>query len=322
MLKSDFRQVEYRSSIDQISQTTTTDGRDIVNSINTELILPLRLSAANPVSNVISVGPISVTNPATGRIRTITPILNLIPEFTGTTITFPGTSGEDIEIAGGSTYTLTLTDGYYIKYSICLNSVGQIILTAGTEEDNEDGATLPAFQNDMFNIGYVVLHNDGGVIQNITAGNIFQYIGTNYIKSAGFIDPRKRYIGTTLQGCPYQTFDAAYDVAQDGDTLVFMPGTYTITTTYTISKQVNVELGAGVIFDGYNGATKGISVNYDDIFINCEGALFKRFADSGDYAIYVESGADRCKIQNGRFTENDGDIYLQADTTVVDCIGY
>jgi hypothetical protein len=146
--------------------------------------MPLRMRADSTPSKNLNIGAIEVQtidgSDGTGRKRTIQPISNLLPSFTAGYMTFPAASGGSITATGftfQSAYTLTVSSGNYIKVMVALSSLGQVVLSFGTEGASEAAATLPVALSGTLALGYVVLQNVGGVIQNVTDSNIRQFSG-------------------------------------------------------------------------------------------------------------------------------------------------
>ena len=192
-MRLDSRQSRQRSVLDQLSNSTDLRLDVILNLINDELTMPLRMRADSTPSRNLNIGAIEVQtidgSDGTGRKRTIQPISNLLPSFTAGYMTFPAASGGSITATGfafQSAYTLTVTledvhgnhvSGNYIKVMIALSSLGQVVLSFGTEGASEAAATLPVALSGTLALGYVVLQNVGGVIQNVTDSNIRQFSG-------------------------------------------------------------------------------------------------------------------------------------------------
>ena len=183
-MRLDSRQSRQRSVLDQLSNSTDLRLDVILNLINDELTMPLRMSADATPSLKLNIGAIEVQtidgSNGTGRKRTIQPISNLLPSFTAGFMTFPASSGGTITASGfslQSAYTLTVTSGNYIKVMIALNSLGQVVLSFGTEGASEAAATVPVALSGTLALGYVVLQNVGGVVQSVTDSNIRQFSG-------------------------------------------------------------------------------------------------------------------------------------------------
>jgi hypothetical protein len=180
----DNRQSRQRSVLDQLSNSTDLKLDTILNLVNDELTMPLRLRADSSPSLRLNIGAIQIQTidgaTGTGRKRTIQPINNLLPSFTPGFITFPSASGGSITASGfslQSAYTLTVSAGNYIKVVVALNGQGQVVLTFGTQGASESAATLPPALSGTLALGYVVLNNVGGTVQNVSDSNIYQFMG-------------------------------------------------------------------------------------------------------------------------------------------------
>jgi len=126
-----------------------------------------------------------------------------------------------------------------------------------------------------------------------------------------------RYVGTD-----YSTIEAAVAGSIAGDKIIIQNNTYLLSSNIVVDKQLVIEFQPGVILDGSAAGTKGFSVTADDVIFKMNGALMQDWDSGSDYSIYYETGADRGKVQNGRFSStNDNDIFVQPDTAVTDCIG-
>lgn len=150
---------------------------NILNGLNTEVTPLLELRAASPSSMVVSVGPISIVNPEFGFTKIVAPFSNVIPTYTGGTITFPTVSGGSATPLGGSAITITVSSGNFLKVGAYLNELGILVLLAGVQGASVAAALAPAPIASTFAIGHVVLRNVGGTIQTIQTSDIFQYVG-------------------------------------------------------------------------------------------------------------------------------------------------
>lgn len=183
--KFDARQTISHDTLEQLALTAGKELDDLLRSINSEVTPPLRLHQDTGTNRVIKIEDYTVTNPETGKKRSISPISNILP--TGITfpisITFPAASGGTITISGttfsgGATPTLTVTTNNYIKVGFSLDATGAITLTFGTEGASIATATAPATVDGTSAIGFVVLQNVAGVISNVVNANVYQYLGT------------------------------------------------------------------------------------------------------------------------------------------------
>jgi len=176
--KFDARQTESRDALNRLANNAEKPRLDsLIRSIEAELTPPLELKASDPADLTLNIGPIFVLNEETDMSKTIPPISNELPNFTGGTVVFPSTSGNDAVPSIGSNLTINISSGNFLKVLISLDKDGEIVLAAGNEGATEDAATVPASLSNVFAIGYVVLHNDSGTIQPILNSNIYQFAG-------------------------------------------------------------------------------------------------------------------------------------------------
>ena len=193
-LKLDSRQTRQRSKLDQLSTTTDLRLDAIMNLINDELTMPLRMRAnlgagvdGTPNQNLY-IDSIFVKTLDTGaadngheRSRTIPPIGGVLPSYSGGGyIAFPTTSGGSITGSGltlDKAYTLTLTSGQYVKILVWLNASSQFGMEIGTSAASEAAAVLPAPPTNAFALGYIVMNNTGGTISKVLNENVYQFAG-------------------------------------------------------------------------------------------------------------------------------------------------
>jgi hypothetical protein len=175
------RQVESRDVLDQITVGTQPTELDNLNrSINSELTPPLRMRQDTGSNRALKIDSYTVTNPESGKNRSIQPINGLLPTITfPITITAPASSGGSFGITNtsfsGSTPTLTVSVSNYIKVGVALDANGNITLTFGVEGASIAAATAPAVPDGLVGIGFYVLQNVAGTISNVVNANIYQY---------------------------------------------------------------------------------------------------------------------------------------------------
>lgn len=192
-IKTDSNKIALRELLDQIGNPTsfTADGYNLLNklleSINSDLKLPFRLTANSPATRVLNVGSNALTNAESSKRVSSQPINASLPTFTSGTVTIPATSGSAITVSpGSSSPTLTLSSGNYIKMLVEITSVGDINVILGTQGASEAAATFPSPTSGNFQAGYVVIHNTGGSIDVITTPTIVQFSpGTGVAGSSG-----------------------------------------------------------------------------------------------------------------------------------------
>ena len=166
-------QLEHRSTLPQISGTTAKPKlSQALPEIDNELT-PLLYLRANDSGNdrQLNIGPSYVQNSITG----VTKDTLDFSGFTSGAITFPSTSGGTVTISPGSNDTLTVSSNNYIKVLIEIDSSLNLSIKAGTENTTEATATLPTRTKEKIALGYVVLFNNAGTIDNLTGSTIHKY---------------------------------------------------------------------------------------------------------------------------------------------------
>ena len=179
----DSRQSRQRSLLDQL--TTSTDIRldSIMDLVNKELTMPLRMKATSPTADrTLNLDAAVVSTSLTSghsRNRTVPPVNNTALSFTGGTVVFPASSGGTITgtVTFLSVYALTITSGQFRKVLVMIDSTNKIVLAFGAEGASAALATVPAQIGGTFALGYVTMQNSGGTISNVTNANIFQFVG-------------------------------------------------------------------------------------------------------------------------------------------------
>lgn len=181
----DSRQSRQRAALDQLSNSVDLRLDTILNLVNDELTMPLRLRASSPTPDrKIYIGSIEVQtldgSTGTGRRRTIQPIGSLMPSFTAGYLELPSSSGGSITSNQGagwfqSSYTLTVGSNEYIKIMIALSNQGKVVLTFGAPGPSPAAATMPIALSGSLPIGYITVFNTGGAIQPVTDLDIRQF---------------------------------------------------------------------------------------------------------------------------------------------------
>jgi hypothetical protein len=213
-VRMDSRQSRQLSALDQLSNSTGLRLDVLLNLINSELTMPLRLKADATPSLNLNIGAIEITTTdsssgttqGTSRNRTIQPIQGQLPTFTPGYVTFPSTSGGSITSSGftlQTSYTLTVSSGNYIKVLFALTSTGQIALSFGVQGASAAAATMPVAQTNAYAIGYVVLQNVAGTIQSVTDANIHQFMGGGGAGGSGTGNPILETVKNTLGASVY-----------------------------------------------------------------------------------------------------------------------
>lgn len=171
------RQTITRDALSTLSTGSNPELDNLLRSINAEVTLPLAMTASTPADLIVNVSGAIVINPETGRSHTISPINNIIPNFTGGTVTLPATNNNNITNSTNVAVTLlNIASGNFIKVGIALNESGEFELTLGAEGASITAATNPPVPSNTHSIGYFVAQNIAGTIQVVTNDRIYQYI--------------------------------------------------------------------------------------------------------------------------------------------------
>lgn len=171
------RQSEVRSLLDQIAGSAIVDLDTLLASINSELIPPGRLIANSPASLIVNIGSGVISNPGTTRNRSLPQINGFVPAFTGGTITFPAATGGAIVVSPGTGSTLTCPSGQFVKVLVQLDSAGDLSVAVGTAAASAVLAEVPRGNTSYLSLGYIVISNVAGTIQNITNAELYQFDG-------------------------------------------------------------------------------------------------------------------------------------------------
>jgi hypothetical protein len=175
------RQVEHRSNLPRLSDAAKPTLKTILPNLDSELtpIFELRESATPNLT--LNIGAGKITNADTGLSRAFFPIQNLSFDFTGGTVTFPATTGGAIVVTPGVDDVLNVSSGNYIAVLVQIDSLGDLSVAIGTEAataaDAINNDNFPVHFKKVLPIGYVVLHNSAGTIQNVVNENITQFVG-------------------------------------------------------------------------------------------------------------------------------------------------
>lgn len=175
--KFDLRQSIYRGTLNQIGNQTNPEGDNLLNAINNQLTPLLRMSANSPASLVVNVGGGDLTDSETNRRRAIPHVGTAYVQFTSGTVTFPATSGGNITCSPGTVTPITVGVGNYAAVLIYLDGSGNLNALPGTDSAvlNTAITNLPPSPDETLPLGFIVVQNVAGTIQNITQANIAQF---------------------------------------------------------------------------------------------------------------------------------------------------
>lgn len=181
----DARQARQRTVLDQLSNDTNLRLDTILNLINDEITMPLRMRATSTADHVLNIDAISVvTNDSTlghQRNRVVPPIgaQFVLPTFTGGTITLPATNNNNITISTGGTVLLNiLASGNYKLMLVALKYDGTLQISLSSDENTNPALlTMPVAISNAFQIGYYLIKRTGGNIDVVSNDKIYQFVG-------------------------------------------------------------------------------------------------------------------------------------------------
>lgn len=174
----DARQTISRDLLRRITGAADSELDNILRVLEKEVTPPLSLTASQPADLILNIGSITVTNPETSQNKTIPPISNLLPSFTGGTVTMDATGAGNATPSVGSAVALGMSASQYLRIGVNINASGDIVLTKGTAGASLSAATNPPTVADTFAVGYfVVITNASNNVQNITDAYVYQYSG-------------------------------------------------------------------------------------------------------------------------------------------------
>jgi hypothetical protein len=228
--KFDTRQSINHTILARLSGVADTELDDLLASINTEVSPPLAISCVG-TNRVVNISNILAVNSATGLTRTIPPISNTLPVFASGTVTLssggaPCTATPSV----GTPYVFTVASGNYIKLGINIDATGSLVLQAGIEGASAAAATVPPTVSNTFAIGYVIVHNTGGTIDNIITSTLVQFAGGGGGSGSGTGNPILETIKNDFVDSPYNLVTPII-ASDDQSTLI---ATYGGTASYDL----------------------------------------------------------------------------------------
>jgi hypothetical protein len=168
------RQIVNLPSLHRLTQASSSELDTALTGADNEVTPLYELTCAGG-TRVLNIGPSSFSNSDTSLNYDTPPIYTTGVTFSSGTVTFPSASGGPAAPSVGSAITIVITTGNYLKVGIHINTSGQIVLNTGTQASTQSSATIPGYVTGCIAIGYVVLQNVAGTIQNIANGAIYQY---------------------------------------------------------------------------------------------------------------------------------------------------
>lgn len=186
---TDNRQLIARDNLPEITAKTNTKTDAVIRAIDASLQPMFRMSASATPNLILNIASNFVQNPESLRFKTSAPlgINGALNTFTSGTVTFPAATGGTITPSVGSTSTLTLASGNYMKVLISIDTSGFIVVTQGSAAGTLAGSTLPAEPANTYSVGYVGLYNNAGTIQNITNGTIYHFNFNKYLPTGNLV---------------------------------------------------------------------------------------------------------------------------------------
>jgi hypothetical protein len=185
--QQDVRQLKIYVALQQLLPNLTYQQfSTLLNSIDLDLTVPLRVDAQATPTRVVNVGAAVISNTVSSRSRSISFINNEIPNtFAGGTVTFPSVSGGNITTSTGDTVLLTMPNNNYCQVLISLDAFGDILVNVGGASPTLAGATVPAPITNTLPIAYVTLHTTGASVDVVTQAMIYQLLGGGGSGSGG-----------------------------------------------------------------------------------------------------------------------------------------
>lgn len=172
----DTRQAQYKGILSQLFPNVPGKTLDILlQSIDSDLQVPLRIDANSPTSLIVNIGPSVVSNPESNRQHSIPIFNNALPVLVSGTVTFPSSSGGNITTSTGASVALTCPSGDYCAILLELDSTAHIIPKPGTAAASQALAlaAIPTPDGNTLPFGFVVVHNISGTIQHISQTNCY-----------------------------------------------------------------------------------------------------------------------------------------------------
>jgi hypothetical protein len=173
--KTDVRQLVDRNTLTTTTGVAGSQLDTILTAIDSEITLPFAMTVDGVNLLKVDIAAEVVTNPSTSINRQIGPIAATDVSFSSGSVTFPSTSGGNAVPSSGSSVAITVSSGNFIKVGLSINTSAQIVITPGVQGASAAAATIPALVASTINIGYVLLQNVAGTIQNLTGASISQY---------------------------------------------------------------------------------------------------------------------------------------------------
>lgn len=178
LTKPNARQIVSRDVLQMLAPHLSESQLDsLLRSINADVQPPCRLDASSTPDLIVTVAGAQVSNPESNRQHSMSHVGNTVPLFASGTITFPAADGGSIVPSVGSSITLNCPVGQYVKILVSMDAGSNLVLSQGSSDTVEADALVPPPNPTATPIGWVGLHNTGGVIDNIIQSKIYQFSG-------------------------------------------------------------------------------------------------------------------------------------------------
>jgi len=332
---TDSRQIEHRTTLPRISSQQYPTLKQSLPQIDKEITPLFELRQSSTPNLTLNIGAGSLQNSDTLLTRAFSPIKKKYFSFTSGTIVFPASSGGTITVTPGTNNILTLTNGNFIACLVQIDYLGNLSVVLGTEAASsilaQNSANFPKHKSGLLPIGFVVLENNAGAIQNIINTNIVQFSAGGGGGSGSDLDGEMTLANN--QVAPANVTDFLVDPV-DGETakvdysivrkstLVYAPAFFNaavpgVTGNVVLAADNTGTIGNSIVLTGYN---KTFNINGVDSskFGNTVNAIYeqtdKKVVVGGSFVNYAgTSGRNRLLRLN-----SDGTLDTTFCTNAVD----
>lgn len=154
-------------------QANSSTLKSLLSAINAELKPAYWMSQSTTPDLTVSIASDTIQNPENLKQNQHSQTAG---SFSSGTIVFPAADAGNIVVTPGTNAVLSLTPGNFKKILVQIDESGQLSVKQGAEAASIAAATVPESDGRNVAIGYIVLENVAGVIQNVENNRIFQYI--------------------------------------------------------------------------------------------------------------------------------------------------
>lgn len=181
--KLDVRQIISRSVLDDMFLTAPQQLDTVLQSLNQDLTVPLRVDATSTPSLTVNVKGSNIYNSSSSRNKSVTYINNTIPSLSSGSVIFPSTSGGNITTSTGGSYVFNISVNTYNKIVLSLDENSNIIVTIGTEHSLPNNVITPNPLPNTLPFALILVQNVSGTIQPIAQNSIYQLVGNRANKA-------------------------------------------------------------------------------------------------------------------------------------------